>query len=357
MKTHLALPPYLKILSVLAIVIILSYGLIVLENIIVPLFFGFLLAFLLVPICSFFEKKCKLSRTIVALVVIMLFVLIICAILLLVGSQMSNLTQDLPAFKIQLKEGIEMAQEWIFQKFGIARANQLDYIEQVASNSMQASSDILGKAFSSISTVLMYLFFSLLYALFLLIYRRHLVKFVVISFGEKHKQTVFDIAAQIQNMVKKYIIGLLIQMVIVTVLSLIAFTMLGLKYSFLLALITGMLNILPYIGIFTAMLICVLITFATSTTSTVLLVLVAYFVIHAIDGNLIMPTIVGSKVKVNSLVVILGLVLGQMAWGIVGMILTIPTLAILKIIFDHIEALKPFGFLLGEGDAKTEKQV
>lgn len=357
MKPHLTLPPYIKIFSILSIVVILSYGLIVLENIIVPLFFGFLLAFLLVPICSFFEKKGKLSRAISSIIVIILFVVIVCTILLLVGSQMSNLTQDLPAFKTQLKEGVEIAQEWIYQKFGIAQANQMDYIEQVASNSIQASSDILGKAFSSISTVLMYLFFSLLYAIFLLIYRKHLVRFVVISFGEKHKQTVLDIAVQIQNMVKKYIIGLLIQMVIVTILSLIAFSILGLKYSFLLALITGMLNIIPYIGIFTAMLICVLITFATSTASTVLLVLVAYFVIHAIDGNLIMPTIVGSKVKVNSLVVILGLVLGQMAWGIVGMILTIPTLAILKIIFDHIEPLKPFGFLLGDGSAKAEKQI
>ena len=118
----------------------------------------------------------------------------------------------------------------------------------------------------------------------------------------------------------------------------------------MLAIITGILNILPYIGIFIALLIGALITFATSGISHVLFIVIAIVVIHAIDGNIIMPRVVGSKVKINSLIVIIGLVVGEMLWGLAGMFLTIPVLAILKIIFDRVEGLQSWGFLMGEDD-------
>ena len=118
----------------------------------------------------------------------------------------------------------------------------------------------------------------------------------------------------------------------------------------MLAILTGILNILPYIGIFTALLIGALITFATAGISHVLFIVIAIVVIHAIDGNIIMPRVVGSKVKINSLIVIIGLVIGEMLWGIAGMLLTIPILAILKIIFDRVEGLQSWGFLMGEDD-------
>ena len=107
---------------------------------------------------------------------------------------------------------------------------------------------------------------------------------------------------------------------------------------------------MPYIGIFIALLIGALITFATSGISHVLFIVIAIVVIHAIDGNIIMPRVVGSKVKINSLIVIIGLVIGEMLWGIAGMFLTIPVLAILKIIFDRVEGLQSWGFLMGEDD-------
>jgi predicted PurR-regulated permease PerM len=149
-------------------------------------------------------------------------------------------------------------------------------------------------------------------------------------------------------MVKKYLVGLILQMAIVSIMALIAFSVMGIKYSFMLAIITGVLNILPYIGILVALIISVLITFATASATKVLLVISAYIIIHLIDGNIVMPKIVGSKVKVNSLVVVIGLIIGEMMWGIFGMLLTIPSLAILKIVFDRVESLKPWGFLLGE---------
>ena len=123
----------------------------------------------------------------------------------------------------------------------------------------------------------------------------------------------------------------------------------------LLGLIAGIFNIIPYIGIFSALLISVIITFATAGAAKVLLVIAAFAAVHAIDGNVLMPLVVGSKVKINALFAFIGIVVGEMVWGISGMFLCIPYLAMLKIIFDRVEGLKPWGILLG-GDEKPSKK-
>ncbi|MNH07085.1 pheromone autoinducer 2 transporter [compost metagenome] len=84
------------------------------------------------------------------------------------------------------------------------------------------------------------------------------------------------------------------------------------------------------------------------------LVILALIVVHMIDSNFIVPKIVGSKVKVNSLFAMLSIIIGEMIWGISGMFLAIPILAIVKIVMDRIKELKPWGFLLGEEDSKDE---
>jgi predicted PurR-regulated permease PerM len=157
--------------------------------------------------------------------------------------------------------------------------------------------------------------------------------------------------------------GLFIEMCVVSVVVCIALWALGIKYAVLLGLITGLFNIIPYIGIFTAMLVSVLITFATAAAAgKVLLVLTTLVITHLVDSNILLPAIVGSKVKINPLITVLGVVLGEMIWGVSGMFLSIPVIAVLKIIFDRIDSLKPWGILLGEQDKtvinkKTQQEV
>jgi predicted PurR-regulated permease PerM len=140
-------------------------------------------------------------------------------------------------------------------------------------------------------------------------------------------------------------------MCIVSVVVCLALWALGIKYALLLGLITGLFNIIPYIGIFTATLISVLITFATAAAAgKVFLVLITLIITHLVDSNILLPAIVGSKVKINPLITVLGVVLGEMIWGVSGMFLSIPVIAVLKIIFDRIDSLKPWGILLGEQD-------
>jgi predicted PurR-regulated permease PerM len=188
--------------------------------------------------------------------------------------------------------------------------------------------------------------------------------FLISVFLEKNSLVVHDIIEKVQQILRKYITGLFIEMCIVSVVVCFALWALGIKYALLLGLITGLFNIIPYIGIFTAMLISVLITFATAAAAgKVFLVLTTLVITHLVDSNILLPAIVGSKVKINPLITVLGVVLGEMLWGVSGMFLSIPVIAVLKIIFDRIDSLKPWGILLGEQDKsihskkiKTERE-
>ncbi len=182
------------------------------------------------------------------------------------------------------------------------------------------------------------------------------MKFLVSVFLEENNKLVYDIIEQVQYIIRKYIIGLLIEMGIVAAAVSIIFWALGIKYAFLLGLITGILNIIPYIGIFVALLLSTLITFATAITVTkVILVVATLVVIHLIDSNVLLPIVVGSKVRINALVTVLGVIVGEMLWGISGMFLSIPVIAVLKIIFDRVESLKPWGIILGDEEKKQNQ--
>jgi predicted PurR-regulated permease PerM len=169
---------------------------------------------------------------------------------------------------------------------------------------------------------------------------------------------VHEIVNNIQFVIRKYILGLLLEMMTVACLCWLAFGILGIKYFILLGLITALFNIVPYVGIFTALLISALITFATTGVSAhLLLVVIAIIAVHLIDSNILLPFIVGSKVSINAMVTVIGVVAGEMMWGIPGMFLSVPVIAITKIICDRIEALKPWAILLGhERKEKSQKK-
>lgn len=163
-----------------------------------------------------------------------------------------------------------------------------------------------------------------------------------------------DITSEIQKIIKSYLSGLFIQILIVSTLTSLMLTLLDVKYALLLGILTGILNVIPYVGIFIAALFASFISFATGGASKFLFVIFGYIAVHAVDGNIILPFVVGSKVKINALFSFIVIIIGESTWGISGMFLAIPFLAMLKIILDRVEGLQPWGALLGE-EVKTTR--
>ena len=353
MKTNV-LSAYLKLACIIIILIGGGYLVIIGKEILLPLSFAFLIALLLLPLSNFFENKLRFSRLLAAVISALLLLISVSIIFYALGSQIANLGNEWPLLKMQLTGLFNDTQHWLAKTFHLNLRKQTEYINKGTQSVISSGGSIIEKTVLSISSIVLILVFTIIYTLFILIYRRHWMNFVVAAFTEKHKEVIYDISEHIKNIIRKYIVGLFFEMAILVGVACLVFWILGTKYVFLLGLIVGVFNLIPYVGIFTALVISTAITFATVDATNALYVAITIICIHLVDSNLLMPKIVGSQVKINPLMVILGVVAGELLWGIPGMFLSIPYLAIAKVIFDRIKNLQSLGILLGEEKSPPE---
>ena len=357
MTTKKIIAPFYERLALVIIALVAIGYLVVLgKELLDPLIFGFLFAILLLPVSGFLEKWLRLPRSMSSLLSVLLLVAFVGGILYLVGTQISRLAQDWPMLQKQVKQSIDNVSEWIKGTLHINLAKQEDYVNNTAKKIIASGTEVVGTTFGAVSSLMLFYVFILIFTFFILFYRRLLLQFVLKVFSHDHHDTVHDIVENIQSILRQYILGLLIEMVVVASVACMAFWFIGIKYAVLLGIIVGLFNIIPYLGIFSALLLSVVITFATGSLVSTIEAGACVLGIHIIDSNLLLPTIVGSKVRLNAFITFLGIILGEMIWGLSGMFLSIPVIAIFKIIFDRIDSLKPWGYLLG-GDYEYKKSA
>jgi len=348
-------PFYIRLAAVLFSLIALFYIAIVGKSVLSPLVFGMLFAMLLLPLASFLERKLHFARSAASGASVVLLVLFLAGILYLVGSQISSLSEDWPLFKQQVLSALNDLQHWISVKFHVKIRQQMNYLGDAATHFLSTGPSVIGSAVVSVSGQIVFLAFTMIYTFFMLYYRRLITKFLVAVFKDENAVTVYDILARMQDSMRNYILGLILEMLIVAGASSLVLWLLGVKYALLLGLITGLFNVIPYIGFLTALVLSTLVTFATGAAAgKILLVVVSLLGVHIVDANVLFPMIVGSKVRINALITILGVIIGGNIWGIAGMFLAIPVIAVTKIIFDRIDDLKPWGMLMGH--EKDEEQ-
>ena len=350
-------PFYEKLALVLIALIALGYVIILAKEILDPLIFGFIFAILLYPTASFFERRLRIPRGLSGLLSIILLIVVIWFVLYIVGSQISGLANDWPMLKSQVSQSVDDLSQWIQHAFHIDASKQMSYVHSTTQKLMETGGEVAGETVGVISSLMLFYVFIIVFTLLILLYRSVLIRFIVWVFAEEYTAIVNDIVQNIQRILRQYILGLLLEMVVVACIACICFWGIGIKYAVLLGIIVALFNLIPYVGIFTALLLSCLITFATGNIKEVLEVAISVVGIHLIDSNFLLPTIVGSKVKLNALVSFLGIVLGEMIWGLSGMFLSIPILAILKIIFDRVDSMKPWGYLMGSGHAEKKSIV
>ena len=348
MPTKKLLAPFYERLALILIgFCVLGYLVVIAKELIDPMIFGFLFAVLLLPVSNFIEKKCHLPRSASSFISILLLVGFVGSIMYLIGAQISNIASDWPMLKSQVQDSIANLKAWIETAFHINANKQMSYVNSTADKIMASGTAVLGTTFGAVSSLVLFYVFILIFTFFILFYRRLLFRFITWVFSDENRTIVVDIVENVQKILRQYILGLLIEMVIVSGMAIAIFYMIGIKYAALLGIIVGVFNIIPYIGIFTALLLSTIVTFATGTLSQTVTVAISVIGVHAVDANFLLPAGVGSKVRLNALISFIGIIIGEMIWGLSGMFLSIPIIAIFKIIFDRIESLKPWGYLLG----------
>jgi predicted PurR-regulated permease PerM len=357
MPTKKLIAPFYERLALILIgFCVLGYLVVMAKELIDPMIFGFLFAVLLLPVSNFIEKKCHFPRSASSFISILLLVGFVGSIMYLIGAQISNIASDWPMLKSQVQDSIVNLQGWIQTAFHINAHKQMSYVTSTADKIMASGTAVLGTTFGAVSSLLLFYVFILIFTFFILFYRRLLFRFITWVFSDENKTVVVDIVENVQKILRQYILGLLIEMVIVSGMAITIFYIIGIKYAALLGIIVGVFNIIPYIGIFTTLLLSTIVTFATGTLSQTVTVAISVIGVHAIDANFLLPAVVGSKVRLNALISFIGIIIGEMIWGLSGMFLSIPIIAIFKIIFDRIESLKPWGYLLG-GDYEHKESA
>jgi len=180
------------------------------------------------------------------------------------------------------------------------------------------------------------------------LYRGLIVKFFVMLFADEYTKNIHSILNRIQFVIRSYIAGLLLEMIIIAVAYCAVFFFLGVKYALLLGVIGAIVNIIPYLGVFITCVLTALITLTTNSPSTVLWSVISIIIIHMIDTNILMPKIMSSKVNINALTSIVGVITGSALWGLPGTFMAMPILAVLKVVFEEVEPLQPFAVLMGD---------
>lgn len=342
------LPFYAKLALILVSFISFAFIFYIGKDVITPVLMAFLFAVLLVPVFTFLHARLKFPRHLAAGCCILLFALCIVGILVFISYQVSDIANDFDTIKKNANSFITDIHKFIKEYFHVSIGEQKKYLDNVAKDSVQNGKATIGSAIISISDLLLDCTIIPIYTFLFLLYKDHFILFLAKLVHKEDHPALKDILSQIKVSINNYIISLIFEMIVVSVLTSLGLWIIGIKYFILLGLITGILNMIPYIGILIAGIITVLASLTgTPETSIILGILIVNIIVQLIDNNILVPLIINSKVEINAFVSIIGIIVGGAAAGISGMFLAIPLLAILKIIFERIESLEPWGYLMG----------
>jgi len=341
------LPLYLKLSTITLGLLAFFYILFVGQEILVPLTFSWILAILLNPLVNFFTRK-KMNRVVAISLAIILLILVVAGILFFIGSQISMFSDSFPQLKQKFNELVNQGLTWFSQTFNVGKWKVNAWIAERKAEGMNSAGGMIGDTVTGIGGVLVILLLIPVYIFLFLFYKPLLLEFIAKLFSSDKHKVVADVLAQTRVLIQNYLVGLLIEMVIVAAMNSTALLIIGIKYAVLLGVIGAILNLIPYIGGLVAISLPMIMGLITDNPASAFFVLIAYLLIQVIDNNFLVPKIVASKVKVNALMSIVVVLIGGALWGVAGMFLSIPLTAIAKVIFDRIDGLKPFGFLIGD---------
>lgn len=347
-------PLYIKLsavlISLIAIFVILYFG----NEIVSPVLLALLFAIMLRPVVSFFIRKLHFPHILAVVFAIVLFLTIFLGIFYFISMQISDMASDWGKIKNNFLYHIEHLQQMIRDNFHVSKKEQNEFITKTTKDSMDSGKAIVGTTLTSFADILLNATLVPIYTFLFLYYQNHFVTFLTkIVKSENHKK-LREVLSQIKVAVQSYITGLLFEMIAVSVLTTIGLYFIGVEYFILLGIITGILNLVPYIGILFAGVLSIVISLSGSTDISIVLgVIIVNVIVQFIDNNILVPMFVNSKVQINALVSIIGIIIGNAFGGITGMFLAIPIIAIIKVIFDRIDSLEPWGYLFGDDLPKT----
>lgn len=347
MENVTKVPFYAKISLIVIGMLATLYLLYLGEEVIVPLIFALFISILLNPVVNFLIRR-KVPKLIAISLGLLIALIFIGGLITVVSVQFSMVAKTYPQFRAKLDQTIADNISWCAAKMHTDASSLLAWLKNTQNDAMKSVNSSLGHTLMTVGNAMVVIILIPVYIFLILLYKPLLLEFIRKLFNPIHHAAVVEVIGSIKVIIQSYLTGLLIEGFIVAVLNSVALLILGVEYAIILGITGAILNVIPYIGGILGFGMPMIVAFITKSPLTALLVLVLYSVIQFIDNHYLIPYIVASKVKINALVAIAVVLIGNELWGVPGMFLSIPLTALLKVTFDHIDGLKPWGFLLGD---------
>ncbi len=317
--------------------------------ILIPVMFSLLLALFLNPIVNFFERFIRNN----ILAILVSYITAVIPFLLIIGfffNQSRVLFGSLPSSKEKLNEKMTLVMDWIDQRFKLDAETTSKWVDENLSPMVDVPIEFIQDSLASTTTVMAHIVLIILLTYFMLLYRVAFKNFFLAQVAPEQRKSLETLFIKIQFLTKRYLMGQGIVILILGVLIGTGLWIIGVPYPYFWGFLAGFLEIIPYVGTtigvvlpFSYMLIL------SDTLWQPFAVVGLYILIQQIEGNLISPNVMGPSIRINPLFIILGLFVGAVIWGIPGMILALPIMAITKEVLRGFDRTAPLSYLMEDG--------
>jgi len=340
-------PYIIRLAATLISITLIVLALFHLKVVIVPLLFSIIFAVMLFPFCLRLEKW-GFSKGIAAFTTVFIATIILGLLAYILFTQLSIFTEQIPQISNKINAIINDLKDFAAHKLSIKKSVVANKIQEQLTLLQNSSNFMSANSLHTLTTVLIDIFLIPLYIFFLLYYRHFFIEFFYKIFYDADKELIDDTVLQIGVVIKGYLFGQFLDLMIIGIVNAVALYFIGVGYAIILGFIISILCIIPYLGMIVGSLIAVLAALVTTNSGwQPLTTFIVLWIIHIIDSNFVSPMVIGSRVSINPLVAIFVLFLFGELWGLPGLFLALPLTAILKVIFEAIPGLKSYAFLLG----------
>ncbi len=341
-------PLYIKLPMVLLTIILTVVIMVTAKSVLVPLLIAGLLAVLISPLSSYLEQNGfpKLLAVAISLIALLAFLF---GLVYFFYNQLIGFADEIVLLERKVAEWIDAFNEFSERYIDGAVPISFENVQGAIFRYIRDNIATLTQGVIATATTVTIIFIIPIYIFLFLYFRHFLIAFIMRAFPDRAQDKVRFVVHKVKLVVQNYIVGMFIVIVILAFLNSIALYSLGIRHAMLFAVFAAMLNVIPFLGPFIGATLPIVYALLTKDSLWYPFgVFMAFYVIQLAESNIFTPKIVGGKVSMNPLMTIFALFVGNFIWGLTGMILFIPGMAILKVIFDETEGLEPYGFLLGD---------
>jgi putative permease len=330
----------LNVIGIAGVLALCYFG----ESVLVVILVSVLLAFILAPVVDLLTYL-RLPRSLAAMFAILLLLAALGGIVYFSYNQAATLLQDLPKYTSKVRQEA-MRFRKSAERFEVLAPEHEKGVVSV--RPATDWTDVLTRGFGSASAAVLAVSFVPFLVFFMLTWQQHVRSATVMLFPMKNRHTAYVTLGQISAMVRSFMVGNLLIGLFVGAASTVVFGTIHLPFFYFAGFVSGFLSLIPYMGVLLALVPPIFVGLGHTASGDILIIVAAVVGLHVIALNLLYPRFLGKRLQLNPLAVTMGLLVWGALWGPMGLLLAIPITAAIRIVFAHVESLKPYGAWLGE---------